>query len=87
MLWMETWKFAVLVAFALAVRSGNAYSSGAPSSACSTLTPSHGVGSQTIPGGYYIYSSLIDNGGSYTSGSTYNRKQDNYCMTKRTLIV
>ena len=52
-----------------------AYSSGAPVAACSTLTPGHPFASQDPPGGYYIYSSLIDNnGGVYTPGTTYTRE-------------
>lgn len=60
----------------LGVREGDARSSGAPTMACSTLTPNHGASSQPIPGGYFIYSSLIDSGGGYTSGTTYTRESE-----------
>ena len=44
---------------------------GAPSGACSTITPGHGGSSQTIPGGFFIYSDLVDAGGSYSASQEY----------------
>ena len=44
---------------------------GAPSGACSTITPGHGGSSQTIPGGFFIYSDLVDAGGSYNASQEY----------------
>ena len=44
---------------------------GAPSAACSTITPGHGESSQTLPGGYYIYSDLVDGGGAYSANQAY----------------
>ena len=49
---------------------------GAPSGACSTITPGHGGSSQTIPGGFFIYSDLVDAGGSYTASQSYTSKLD-----------
>ena len=46
---------------------------GAPVGACSTRTPSHSVAAMAGAGGYFIHSDLIDNGGSYTGGTTYTR--------------
>ena len=61
----------------LGVREGDARSTGAPTMACSTLTPNHGgASSQPLPGGYFIHSSLIDSGGGYTSGMAYTRESD-----------
>ena len=60
----------------LGAREGDARSTGAPTMACSTLIPNHGASSQPIPGGYFIYSSLIDSGGGYTSGTTYTRESE-----------
>ena len=51
-----------------------ARSNGAPSQACVTITPSHPASSQPIPGGYYIYSDLIDNGGGYVADMEYTSK-------------
>ena len=48
---------------------------GAPSTACSSLTPGHGAFSpQTTPGGYFLYSTVFDNVGVYTPGMTYTGK-------------
>ena len=62
---------AVLFAVLLGAREGNGRSTGAPAGACSTITPGHGGSSGTLPGGYYLYSDLIDSGGAYTSGTVY----------------
>ena len=48
-----------------------ARSSGAPSAACNTITPGHGGSSQPIPGGFFIYSDLIDDGGNYQPSTAY----------------
>ena len=62
---------AVLFAVILGAREGHGRSMGAPTGACGTITPSHGGSSGTLPGGFYLYSDLIDNGGTYTSGTSY----------------
>ena len=62
---------AVLFAVLLDARDGNGRNTGAPTGACSTITPNHGGSSGTLPGGYYLYSNLIDSGGAYTSGTVY----------------
>ena len=62
----------LLFAVLLGAREGNGRSTGAPADACSTITPGHtGTSSGTLPGGYYLYSDLIDSGGAYTSGTVY----------------
>ena len=48
-----------------------ARNTGAPTDACSTITPNHPGSSQTIPGGFFIYSDLVDNGGGYTASTGY----------------
>ena len=69
---MDRLQYVVAVLFSLLV-CGRAYPFGAPMQACSTLTPAHGsFTSQTLPGGYFLYSSLLNNGGMYTAGATYN---------------
>ena len=48
---------------------------GAPTSACDTFTPNHtGYSPQTGDGGFKLYSSLIDNGGSYEGNQVYTSK-------------
>lgn len=59
----------------------HAFSSGAPSSACSSITPGHGGSSGAIPGGFFLYSNLIDNGGQYTSNTVYTSKKPKLCLT------
>ena len=46
-------------------------STGAPTSACSSITPGHGGSSGTLPGGFYLYSNLIDCGGNYIANQAY----------------
>ena len=53
---------------------------GAPSGACSTITPGHGGSSQTIPGGFFIYSDLVDGGGGYTASQSYTSKLDYFII-------
>ena len=65
---------AALLAAVVIVQEAVAYRSGAPTAACSNLTPGHPSSSKPVPGGYFLYSSLIDHGGSYTPGTTYTRK-------------
>ena len=55
----------------ICLHSTQARSTGAPASACTTITPGHGGSSQEIPGGFYIYSDLIDDGGNYESNTQY----------------
>lgn len=64
----------VLFAVLLSAREGHGRSDGAPTAACNSLTPNHGGSSGTLPGGYYLYSDLIDNGGAYTAGTAYTSK-------------
>ena len=65
---------AALLAAVVIVQEAVAYRSGAPTAACNDITPGHPASSKAIPGGYFLYSSLIDHGGSYTPGATYTRK-------------
>ena len=55
----------------LLLTSVEARPDGAPSGACDNITPGHPGSSQTIPGGYFLYSDLIDNGGSYAADTDY----------------
>ena len=62
----------VFFAVILGAREGNGRISGAPIDACGTITPDHyGTTPGTLPGGFYLYSDLIDNGGAYTAGTSY----------------
>ena len=65
---------ALLLAAVLNVQEADAFANGAPTAACGSLTPGHPSTSKPVPGGYFLYSNLIDNGGSYTAGKNYTRK-------------
>ena len=67
--------FASLVALSV-IQHVHGRSSGAPVEICDTLIPdsnAHPGGQATdLPGGFYIISDLVDNGGNYIAGQTYN---------------
>ena len=50
-------------------------STGAPAGACGSITPGHGGSSQPVPGGFFLYSTLIDCGGNYVASQSYTGKQ------------
>lgn len=68
--------FLVVVAISLTTDEVWSYPSGAPVSVCGSLTPSHSGTSQAddVPGGFYIFTELLENGvnGMYTMGETYS---------------
>ena len=52
-----------------------AYSSGPPDTVCSSLVPGHSSSTGGAnPGGYFIYSDLIDDGGDYNATQVYTSK-------------
>ena len=51
------------------------YSSGAPTSQCTGLTPNHPGSPGTNPGGFYIYSDLLDCNGNYNASQAYTSKR------------
>ena len=63
-----------LLAFLHGFSPVNSYPGGAPASACGSITPGHGGSSQTLPGGFFLYSSLIDCGGNYVANQDYTGK-------------
>ena len=61
----------------------SSYSGGAPTSAYSSITPSHPGLSQTLPGGFFLYSSLVDCGGNYVANQAYTGK----CIQRNSLSL
>lgn len=71
--------FVVFMISLIFVDQVKCFPSGAPSSACATLVPSGHTGTtqaSDVPGGFYIYTDLLDNGGNgmFTLGTTYTGK-------------
>ena len=63
-----------LLAFLYCFSPVSSFPGGAPTGACSSITPNHPGSSQTIPGGFFLYSSLIDSGGNYVANQDYTGK-------------
>ena len=63
-----------LLAFLYCFSLVTSFPGGAPSGACSSITPNHPGSSQTLPGGFFLYSSLIDSGGNYAANQDYTGK-------------
>ena len=73
---LATLEFCIVLLFV----SVEARPSGARPGACNSMVPGHGGSSQPIPGGYFLYSDLIDNGGNYDADTDYTGKESAFVL-------